>query len=580
MESVLQCCGAARKQPKNDAMRSDALYNSIKQTIEKLREDPEDEQQQKKAERAFDKHLDVVFDVLKEEVRVPVPPAPNQPALVPPVQDSDRDWMNSVGEQRCTPREKAKPANLKQLVQIVTKAKESGTRVRAIGSGHAFSDIARTDDAILVNPILLNDIEEVDLGALREEARGETLINVQAGITLRLLKQELDDRGLALINMGGYDAQTISGTFATGTHGSGISFGPLSSFARSVVLVTETGAVYQIEKTNGITDPEKFSGQINGIEVTLKQDDEWFNTISTSMGCMGIAYSYIIAVTPAYSLRELRSSTTWNDIKKSLTPNLWNPIPPIIADNDHFELVLNPYNRWFRHACVKVERKRLVGNVPQQGERQDWFEALLQQISLQSAPDLVNFLNSIPFLSPLIIDAAIMTLVYEEPYIDKSFNIFSLGSANEIKAMALELHCDAKQTVPTIDKLLGVLRDKVFEAPWFLAGPIGIRWIASSDGFLAPQSGRMTCSMELTMLVGVKTGRELARYVKERMCEKDSASVRVHWGLDLDFVTGEDVKAWYPHFDRWQAVYTQLNSTGMFNNKFTDRIGISMPRSA
>jgi hypothetical protein len=47
-------------------------------------------------------------------------------------------------------------------------------------------------------------------------------------------------------------------------------------------------------------------------------------------------------------------------------------------------------------------------------------------------------------------------LVEKKPYIDKSFNVFSLGAANNVKALALELHYDAKQCVPTIDKLLVV----------------------------------------------------------------------------------------------------------------------------
>src|SRR5438105_3940369 len=108
-----------------------------------------------------------------------------------------------------------------------------------------------------------------------------------------------------------------------------------------------------------------------------------------------------------------------------------------------------------------------------------------------------------------------------------------------------------------------------------MAGPLGIRFVAASDAFLAPQSGRMTCTIELAMLVGLKTAKDLARHVKERMCTHEATSVRVHWGLDLDFATAEDVMAWYPEFGRWFEVYKGLNSTGMFNNKFTDRLRIS-----
>jgi hypothetical protein len=56
---------------------------------------------------------------------------------------------------------------------------------------------------------------------------------------------------------------------------------------------------------------------------------------------------------------------------------------------------------------------------------------------------------------------------------DKSFNVFSLGAAKEIKAMALELHCDAKQCVPTIDELLDVFQERPVREAWFYGWAVG-----------------------------------------------------------------------------------------------------------
>lgn len=549
METILRCCGSRKSNilvppPFSHFPTSGATREEIYHAIARLRTHPEDKAELKKTENLVDQHSDVFFAVLKDEISksalspetIAATPAAHGiagPAILTGITDDDRDWVNSVGEQRCTPLRKIRPENLRELVNAVIAARDAGLRVRAIGSGHAFSDVARTDDAILINPILLNDVKRVDETILVPNAKEykDVLVSVQAGASLRSLKVELDNRGLALLNMGGYDAQTIAGTFATGTHGSGIRFGPMSDFVRAVVLVTSEGDVLQVERTQGITDSSIFSGEVDGVPTELRQDDEWFRAVATGMGCMGIAYRYIIETTPAYSVREARKSTTWDEVRESLVPDLWNPLPPPLSENDHFELVLNPYNRWFRHACVRVERNRIPGiNVPREGQRQDWLEALLQEVSLRSAPDLVNFLNSVPVLSPLIIDKAIMTLVYEDYYVDKSFNVFSLGSANDIKGMAIELHCDARETVPTIDKLLRVLHHRTLAAAWYLGGPIGVRWVDASDAFLAPQAGRLTCTIELTMLVGVATGRDLLRHVKEELCGSDNTSVRVHWG--------------------------------------------------
>jgi len=565
----------------------------IRNILQRLEDDPDDADQQAKMESQLDKHTSTVFDVLREQIgrlaaEAPIStPAPTAVSLTaPPLPDSDPDWVNCIGEQRCTPVQKTKPQTLAELVAIIKDAGARHLRVRAIGSGHAFSDVARTDGAILVNPVLLNDIDAVDASLLNPAfvPLAPRLLTVQAGITVRALRTELDQRGLALPNMGGYDGQTLAGTLSTGTHGSGITFGPLASMARSIILVSESGTVYQIEPSppRAITSPTAFSGVIAGttVSATLKQSDAWFNAAQIALGCLGVIYAYTIEVVPAFSVRETRRSTTWGEIKSSLTPEKWTSgtggIAPIVAAVDHFELVINPYYRWFRHACVRVDRVRVSNDTPQKGQRQDWLESLLQTVAVQKAPDLVAFLTKIPFLSPLVIDQAIMTLVYEDEYIDKSYNIFSLGPANEVKGMALELHCDATQCVPVIDKLLQVFQEQALLKMWFMAGPLGVRFVAPSEGYIAPQSGRMTCTVELAMLVGLETGKDLARVVKERVCTRDAASVRVHWGLDMDFVTAQDVRAWYPRWAEWLAVYNELNTTGMWNNRLTDRLGISV----
>ena len=72
---------------------------------------------------------------------------------------------------------------------------------------------------------------------------------------LRELNRLLDDNGLALSQMGGYDAQTVAGVMSTSTHGSGIEFGPIADSVRSLDLVASGGRVIRIERADGPTDP-------------------------------------------------------------------------------------------------------------------------------------------------------------------------------------------------------------------------------------------------------------------------------------------------------------------------------------
>jgi hypothetical protein len=51
---------------------------------------------------------------------------------------------------------------------------------------------------------------------------------------------------------------------------------------------------------------------------------------------------------------------------------------------------------------------------------------------------------------------------------------------------------------------------------------------------------------------------------------------RPHWGLDVGAIEDRSTLArLYPAFDRWEAQFRALNGAGVFNNEFTDRVGLS-----
>ena len=256
-------------------------------------------------------------------------------------------WVNCVGEQENSPLVIVKPESLQQLVAILANALHLKQRVRAVGSGHSFSDITNSTNAVLVDMSLLKRISMVDngedgivaitkplLGKSNAASRTTTadhaasgqitdmttnrsrrLARVQAGIKICELNDELDNRGLALPNMGAYDGQTVAGVMSTGTHGSGIAFGPMASLIRAIVLVADDGTVYQIEPASPdigkgpLSDPAAFPRTIDGLPVVLRQNDNWFRTVLVSMGCVGVIYSYVIEVTEAFNVHEMRSAT-------------------------------------------------------------------------------------------------------------------------------------------------------------------------------------------------------------------------------------------------------------------------------
>ena len=113
---------------------------------------------------------------------------------------------------------------------------------------------------------------------------------------LRDLNRLLDDNGLALSNMGGYDAQTVAGVMSTSTHGSG------SRSARSPTPSARSSSwrVIRIERAGGL--PIRIDA---GAQTTM------FNAAVVGMGCMGVIYAATIEVEPEYWLTEVRELSTW-----------------------------------------------------------------------------------------------------------------------------------------------------------------------------------------------------------------------------------------------------------------------------
>ena len=121
-------------------------------------------------------------------------------------------WRNWTGDQSCSPRRSSIPARCAELAHAIVRAGEAGSRVRVVGAGHSFSDIACSDGTLLALDRLA--------GVLDVDATSG-LVRVQAGITIRELSRRLDAHGLAMENLGDIDVQSIAGAISTATHGTG-----------------------------------------------------------------------------------------------------------------------------------------------------------------------------------------------------------------------------------------------------------------------------------------------------------------------------------------------------------------------
>ena len=475
-------------------------------------------------------------------------------------------WKNHTENQVVQPLQYFTPKSYEELVDIIKTAEANQRKVRAVGSGHSFSDILHTTD-FLINTDELNNPIPLDATLLKEEVDTSFLVHIENGIKIRQLNNYLDVKGLALPNMGGYDAQSIVGAASTSTHGSGISLGPISSFYKSIILIGDGGQTYRIEPSNGITDPQKYKAKYPGNK--LVQDDEWFNTVSVSMGCTGIIYSVIIEVMPHYWLKEVRTMSDWDSVKAMMIDK------KIFFDNRHFEVLVNPYKIKGKHSCLITRRN--YADEPEEpigskGER----NFLTELVGL--IPGMVHVFDFIfdtfPDLCPAIINEAMNGLV-DDSYVDKSYKVLNLGTANNISAYSAEIAFPMKDNVyiHAVEKMFEIADMMKQLGNLYHTSPISLRFVKASDAYLSMQNGQNTCMVEIPVVNGTYGGFELLQQYERAMYEFKG---RPHWG-QVNHITGSNdlIKKMYPDYNKWINVYRQLNTKGTFDNQFTDRCGFS-----
>lgn len=211
-------------------------------------------------------------------------------------------WRNWSGSVSANPRARAFPRDEGELAAAVRAA----ARVRVAGAGHSFMPLCASDDCIV-------SLERMD-GAL-SIAPDRATVRAPAGWSLRRLTAALWDEGLALANQGDVNPQSLAGAMATGTHGTGVALGSLSTFARGFRMMDGTGATRWCDAA---TTPGLFQAQ------------------RLSLGLFGIATEIEVAVVPAFHLVERIEKRRWAEVRERFMEEA--------RHHRHLEFWLFPYS--------------------------------------------------------------------------------------------------------------------------------------------------------------------------------------------------------------------------------------------
>lgn len=181
------------------------------------------------------------------------------------------------GNHRYRATEVQLPADLDELAEVVASA--DSLRVQA--TRHTFNDIADAESALV-------SLERLPV---RVEIDGDRA-RVEGLVTFAELAPVLEAEGRALHNLGSLPHISVAGATATGTHGSGIGNGNLSSAVRAVELMDADGRTHRID-----------------------QEHEWFGAAALSLGALGVVTALELQTEPTYEVtQQAYTGVAWDDI--------------------------------------------------------------------------------------------------------------------------------------------------------------------------------------------------------------------------------------------------------------------------
>ncbi len=433
-------------------------------------------------------------------------------------------WANWAGDQRCAPTSIERPASEDELATIVVRAARQGRNVRAVGSGHSFTDIACTD-GVLVDTAAIAQLLDVDLPSRR--------VTVGAGITLHRLGPLLAERGLALENQGDIDMQALAGALATATHGTGSRFPNISARVVGMRLVTASGEVVQL---------------------TSESDPEGLLAARVSLGSLGIVSAVTLQCVPLYTLHRHDRPLALDDVLSRLDE--------LVDGNDHFEFFVFPYTRT---ALTRSMRRSQEEPLPAPAWRRWFNERVVENGALGVVCRAGRFWQAgVPALNRLTSSA-----VSESRLQDHAYRVYA--TPRLVRFTEMEYAIPREHARAAVESVL----DLVARRRWPILFPLEVRFGAGDDAYLSTAHERETCYVAAHQYAGM----EFESYFRAVEAIMDEHGGRPHWGK-RHYQTAGTLRERYPEWDRFQDVRERLDPDGVFSNDYSRRVLGSQPAKA
>jgi hypothetical protein len=234
---------------------------------------------------------------------------------------------------------------------------EHNVRLRALGKGWSFSEVAVTNGGLVDTMALRQSFAlKPAMVAPAYQSAGRTADNLfftECGMSIVGLEQQLEPRGKSIRASGASNGQSIAGALSTGTHGGAFRFGAVAETVVGLHIVTGPNRHVWLERASYPTASVKFTDWLGVASADVHRDDELFNAALVSFGSFGFIHGVLLETEPLFLLEDfsayrvpygpaVQQLMTKLDLT-GLHPWLQLPLQDPTRQPYHLTVIINPH---------------------------------------------------------------------------------------------------------------------------------------------------------------------------------------------------------------------------------------------
>jgi FAD-linked oxidoreductase len=421
-------------------------------------------------------------------------------------------WNNWAGTAACTPEHLHRPGSEDEVLETIRRTAAAGKTLRPVGSGHSFTPLAKTDEA-LMDLSKLSGLVTADKAARRATA--------WAGTRLDRLTRLLHAEGLAPENLGDIDVQTLAGAVSTGTHGTGTAFGNLATQVSGFTLATAGGELLRSSE-NELPD--------------------LFQAGRIALGALGVHTRMELRLLPSYRLEYLSVAADLDETLARLDEH--------IRGHRNFEFYWFPYTRVAQLKFIDQTEAPVKDN------------PLLRYMNKQFLENNVFYVLSeighrFPSATKAMAKACVAGFTREH-ITNYAHLIYATTRQVRFNEMEYNIPIEAFETV--FRRLVARMEQKGY--PVFF--PWECRFVRGDDQWLSPAYGRDSAYIAVHTYHKYRGADEYFRDLEAIFQEHGG---RPHWGK-MHSQRAADFSRMYPKWDDFLALREKYDPNGVFLNPY------------